>query len=178
MDRRGVFFGAPGLTPAMQPRIGWSLASHDGPRMEDNAYTTSYELAKFEPPAEGFGDIAIDLTPRPAVAQADGPVTIEEGRRLSQVLGCVACHAVKDQDYPNVGPKWKGLFGSERAYLTPEKNRDKTTADESYVRESILQPTAKTVAGYELFEYAMPSYAVVVTDSQIEALILYLKTLK
>lgn len=177
-DERSVFIGVPGMKPVMQMRIGWSLASDDDARMEDNAYTTPYELPKFDPQAEGFGNIAIDLTPRAAAAQTSGPVTIEEGRRLSQVLGCVACHSVKDQDYFHVGPKWKNLFGSERSYVTTDKKKGTTTANESYVRESILQPTAKTVSGFERGEYAMPSYAGVVTDSQIESLILYIKTLK
>ena len=33
-------------------------------------------------------------------------------------------------------------------------------------------------AGYERGEYAMPSYAGALTDSQVESLILFIKTLK
>ena len=177
-DGRSVFVGVPGMKTAMQMRIGWSLVSDTGARMEDNAYTTPYELAKFDPQREGFDALTVDLTPRAATQQMAGPVTVEEGRRLSQVLGCVACHSTGDQDLFHIGPKWKGLFGSERSYVLPDKKKGKTIADEAYLRESILDPHAKTVSGFERGEYAMPSYAGVVTDSQLEALILYLKSLK
>lgn len=177
-DGRSVFVGVPGMRPVMQMRIGWAVASAEGIPMEENAYTTPYTLAKFEPRQEGFEDIQVDLTPRAAAAQVAGPVSVDEGRRLSQVLGCAACHSTSTQDYFHIGPKWKGLFGSERAFVTPDKQKGKTIADEDYLRESILDPHAKTVLGYERGEYAMPSYAGVVTDSQLESLVLFIKSLK
>jgi glucose/arabinose dehydrogenase/mono/diheme cytochrome c family protein len=176
-DGRGVFIGVPGMKPVMQLRVGWSLATADGRKFEENAYTTPYELAKFDPRAEGFGDITVDLTPRAALAQAGGPVTIEEGQRLYQLFGCVACHSADGVDVAKVGPTWLGLFGTERPVVVNKKKAN-VRVDEAYVRESILDPLAKVVAGYEKGEYAMPSYAGVVNDSQIEALVLYLKSLK
>ncbi|MDZ4401416.1 cytochrome c [Prosthecobacter sp.] len=177
-DGRSVFVGVPGMKPVMQLRIGWSLASADGAAMEQNAYTTPHELVKFDAKAEGYGDITVDLTPRTAVAQAAGPITIEEGRRLSQMLGCVACHSVKDQDFFHIGPKWKGLFGTQRDYLTEKKAKGTIAADEAYLRESILQPNAKRHTSFTKSEYAMPSYAGVITDTQLESLVLYIKSLK
>jgi mono/diheme cytochrome c family protein len=176
-DGKGVFIGVPGMKPVMQLRVGWSLATATGAKFEENAYTTPYELAKFDPRAEGFGDLTVDLTPRDALTQASGPVTIEEGQRLYQLFGCVACHSADGVDVAKVGPTWLGLFGTERPVVV---NRKKATVrvDEAYVRESILDPPAKIVSGYEKGEYAMPSYAGVVNDSQIEALVLYLKSLK
>jgi hypothetical protein len=50
--------------------------------------------------------------------------------------------------------------------------------DEAYLRESILQPTAKIAAGFEKGEYAMPSYAGVLSEAQVESLILFIKTLR
>jgi hypothetical protein len=52
------------------------------------------------------------------------------------------------------------------------------TVDEAYVRESILQPTAKIAAGFEKGEYAMPSYAGVLSEAQVNSLILFIKTLR
>jgi cytochrome c2 len=146
-------------------------------RMEGNAYTTPYELVRFDPAAEGFADTKVNRTPRSAAAERATPVTVEEGRRLSEVLGCVACHSVKDQDLHHVGPRWKGLFGSERKYIDSDKKPGATVANEAYLRESILQPAAKKVAGFERGEYAMPSYAGAVTDAQVDALIVYIKSL-
>jgi mono/diheme cytochrome c family protein len=162
----------------MQLRVGWSLATADGAAFAENAYTTPYELAKFDPKAEGFGDIKVDLTPRAMIAQASGPVTVEEGKRLAQLFACVACHA--DEPNPIVarsGPPWRGLYGSQRDVFVAGKPVT-AKADEAYLRESILDPVAKVAAGFEKGEYAMPSFAGILNDAQIEALILYLKTLK
>ena len=54
----------------------------------------------------------------------------------------------------------------------------KVQVDEAYLREAILDPTAKVAAGFEKGEYAMPSFAGVLNDSQIDSLVLYIKTLK
>jgi mono/diheme cytochrome c family protein len=198
-DGKSVFVGVPDMKPVQQLRIGWSLATatvlqgeinaKDGTiipstlhpfsiAFEGNAYTTPYELAKFDPQAEGFGNITVDLTPRAATVQNAAPATPEEGRRLATMFGCAACHSPEGKDMAHVGPTWKGLFGSERDYFTAEKKKGHTVVDAAYLRESILEPSAKIVAGYERGEYAMPSYAGALTDAQIESLILFIKTLK
>lgn len=51
-------------------------------------------------------------------------------------------------------------------------------AAEAYLRESILQPAAKIVPGFERSETVMAPYAGVLTDPQIDSLILFIKTLK
>ena len=42
----------------------------------------------------------------------------------------------------------------------------------------MLEPAAKIVTGYERGESGMPSYAGVLTQAQIDAIILYIKSLK
>lgn len=177
-DGKAVFVGVPGMKTEMQLRVGWSISSAEGAAMAQNAYTTPYDLVSFDAKAEGFGDITVDLTPRAAAAQAKGPVTVEEGLRLSQMLGCVACHSVKDQDLFKIGPKWNKLFGAKRDYVDEKKKKGSVVVDDAYIRESILQPSAKRHADFAKSEYAMPSYAGVVTDSQLESLVLYIKSLK
>jgi cytochrome c oxidase subunit 2 len=49
------------------------------------------------------------------------------------------------------------------------------TADDAYIRESILQPNAKIVAG---FQPVMPGFQGLVTEDQILALTAYIKSLK
>ncbi len=177
-DGKSVFIGVPGMKPVMQLRIGWSIQSADGAAMAQNAYTTPYELPAFDAEKEGFGSITVDLTPRAAAVQAAGPVSAEEGLRLSQMLGCVACHSVKDQDLFKIGPKWNKLFGAKRDYIDEKKKKGSVVVDDAYIRESILQPAAKRHADFAKSEYAMPSYAGVLTDSQLESLVLYIKSLK
>ena len=99
---------------------------------------------------------------------------------MYRLMGCVACHSIDGTRLFHIGPTWRGLFGSEVGFFSGENKKKKLTAtvNEAYIRESILDPPAKIVAGYEKGEYAMPSYAGVITDSQIESLILFIKTLK
>ena len=49
------------------------------------------------------------------------------------------------------------------------------TADDSYIRESILSPTAKLVAGYQPL---MPTFQGQLTEEQILALTTYIKSLQ
>jgi len=177
-DGRSVFVAAPGLRPVMQLRIGWSLTTAAGHRFEDNAYTTPYELIRFDPVAEGFGDLAVDLTPRPTVAAAGGPASAAEGARLALLFGCVACHGADlNPAIARSGPPWKGLYGSSRRVFVDGRARQ-ITADDAYLRESILEPTAKIAAGFEKGEYAMASYAGVLSEAQIESLLLHIRALK
>ncbi len=173
-DGKSVFLGVPDMKRVMQMRVGWNIALKDGKKIANNAYFTPYEFSAFNPTAEGFESITVDLTPR-AMAQAENtPVTVEEGARLAELLGCVACHSNDGTTVGKVGPSWKGLFGSQPEIF----GKGKVTADEAYLRESIKDPIAKIVKGYEKSDAGMPSYEGVITDAQIEALILYLKTLK
>jgi cytochrome c2 len=173
-DGKSVFVGVPDMKPVQQMRIGWGIAAADGTKLENNAYFTPYELVKFNPSAEGFGDITVDLTPKAAVAQTSAAPTAEEGKRLYQLMGCMACHAIDDTVQPKIGPPWKGLYGKVRQI---SKGPD-VVADDAYIRESILVPSAKTVKGYEKVEAGMPVYQGVLSDSQIQSIILFIKTLK
>ena len=176
-DRRSVFVGVPEMKPVMQLRVGWSLSTSAGQAFEKNAYTTPYELAKFNPEAEGFGRMDVDLSPRALAQRKSGPVTVEEGRKLYGMLGCIACHTINGDDLDKVGPTWMGLLGSTREIVV-KKKRSNITADADYIRESILDPAAKIVRGFERGEYQMPSYAGVVSDDQIRALTLFIEAVK
>ena len=73
-----------------------------------------------------------------------------------------------------VGPTWKGLFGSEQLFA----DGTKTIHNEDYLRQSIPETAAKVVSGFDKSDTGMPSYEGVITDAQIESLILYIKTLQ
>ena len=146
--------------------------------MRQNAYTTPYELTKFDPVAEGFGDVVVDLTPRAAVAKKAEVVSAKEGQRLATMFGCVACHSVTDTAMSNVGPKWKGLFGAKRDYVSDKGRKGTTVADAAYLRESILEPNAKRHASFLKSEFAMPSFAGVLSDAQVDSIVLYIQSLR
>ncbi len=173
-DKKTVFVGLPGMQPVMQMRIGWSLKTAAGAAFDQAAYLTPYELVRFNPTAEGFPPLTVDLTPRVAKAVASTPVTPEEGRRLAALMGCVACHSTDGTVTGKTGPSWKGLYGAERVFT----DKTKGIADAAYLRQSILEPAAKVATGFNQADAGMPSYAGVLTDAQIEALILYIQSLK
>ena len=92
---------------------------------------------------------------------------VDLGKRVLDEKGCSACHSVDGAE--GVGPSFKGMWGRS------EKLADGSSAqiDENYVRESIVNPGAKIVAG---FENVMP--AVPLEDREVQGVILYLQALK
>ena len=176
-DGMSVLIGIPDMKAGVhQMRIGWGLKSADGHKAENTAYFTPWELAKFDAEKEGFGDITVDLTPRQVVAAAAVKPTLDEGQRLYQMIGCMACHSTDGSTVGKVGPSWKGIYGSVREIGKGQIG--KVTADEAYLRESILNPGAKVVKGFEKFDAGMPIYNGILNESQIQSLILFIKSLK
>lgn len=103
-----------------------------------------------------------------AQAAEAGLPEASRGKALAEKFGCFACHSVDGTI--KVGPTWLGLFGS-----TVTLSDGKTvTADENYIRESILTPGAKIVKG---FQNIMPPFKGIVTDDDITAIIAYMKSL-
>jgi glucose/arabinose dehydrogenase/cytochrome c2 len=173
-DKHAVLVALPGITPVMQMRVGWSLKTAGGATFTENAYFTPYELARFDPVKEGFGNVAIDLSPRMTTRKETTPVSAAEGRRLFEISGCLACHSTDGSNISKYGPTLKGLFGQQRTF--PKAGR--VFADEAYLRESILDPSAKIAPGFEKVEAGMPSYAGVLTPRQIDSIILFIKSLQ
>ncbi|HSH93640.1 MAG TPA: DUF6797 domain-containing protein, partial [Roseimicrobium sp.] len=167
-DGTAVFIGIPDMKPVMQMRLGWAIAAKSGLPLKQNAYFTPYDLIAFNPRVEGFDAITVDLKPRAMAAVDATPVTVEEGQRLAELMGCVACHSNDGSTLGKVGPSWKGIFGSQRLIA----NGPAVLGDEAYIRESIQEPTARIVKGFDKSDTGMPSYDGVITDAQIEALIL------
>jgi cytochrome c oxidase subunit 2 len=91
----------------------------------------------------------------------------EAGKQLFASLGCGTCHRF---DIQGRGPNLQNAFGKP---VLLEDGRT-VTADENYVRESILNPTAKIVSG---FKPVMPTFQGLVTDEQLNALVAYIKSL-
>lgn len=175
-DGMSVFIGIPDMQAGVhQMRIGWGLESADGLPAANTAYFSPWELAKFDPAKEGFGDLTVDLTPRQKETVALAKPTVEEGAKLYQMIGCMACHSIDGSTVGKVGPSWKGIYGSERIL---GKGGKSALADEAYLRESIIDPNAKVVKGFEKFDTGMPIYAGILNESQIESLVLYIKSLK
>ena len=89
------------------------------------------------------------------------------GEKLFQQLACITCHR---SDAQGRGPVLEGLFGKE----VQLQDGGKVIADESHIRESILNPRAKVVAG---FQPIMPTFQGQVSEEQVLQLIAYIKSI-
>ncbi|SMO55914.1 c-type cytochrome [Fodinibius sediminis] len=98
---------------------------------------------------------------------AGGEVSAERGKTVAAENACNACHSTDGAKM--VGPTWQNLFGSERTL----DDGSTVTADEEYLRESIVNPSAKIAEG---FPPSMVPYDHL-SDSDINSLIEYIKSL-
>jgi cytochrome c oxidase subunit 2 len=116
------------------------------------------------PPGEF--DTWLDETER----QSSNLPPAERGARLFVRKGCASCHTVDGT--PKVGPTLAGVYGSMvRIVGSPP-----VKADDDYVRESILDPDAKIVEGFE--SVRMPTFKGQLKDHEIDELIQYIKSLR
>ena len=97
---------------------------------------------------------------------ADSSTLAEKGQKLFQDLACTNCHHT---DSSGRGPVLTGIFGKTMQLTSGEKVK----VDEVFLRESIVNPGAKVVAGYEAI---MPTFQGLVTEEQLLALIEYIKS--
>jgi cytochrome c oxidase subunit 2 len=94
--------------------------------------------------------------------------TMEQaGERLFVQHNCNTCH---NPTSGARGPLLDGLFGTKIRLATGET----VTMDEAYIRESILNPQAKVVAGYRP---VMPTFQGQISEEGILQLIAYIKSL-
>jgi cytochrome c oxidase subunit 2 len=101
--------------------------------------------------------------------QAGEKSPAEAGKALVDQQGCLGCHSVDGADHH--GPTFKGLYGAE------VKLEDGSTvvAGDTYLAESIRDPMAHIVAGFEL---EMPAAYTDLTDQQVQAIVEYIRSLK
>ena len=93
-----------------------------------------------------------------------GETMAQAGGRLYQQLGCVNCHGT------GRAPAFNGLYGSRVLLGTGQT----ITADDAYIRNHILNPSAQTVNGYP---HIMPTFKGQVDEEQILQLIAFIKSL-
>jgi cytochrome c oxidase subunit 2 len=96
---------------------------------------------------------------------SDSPVAA--GEKLFTDLACITCHR---SDTQGRGPMLANVFGKQ-----VELQDGRTVmADEAYIRESIVNPQAKIVAG---FQPIMPTFQGLVSEEQLLQLIAYVRSL-
>lgn len=91
----------------------------------------------------------------------------QQGEKLFAQLACNSCHLASGQGR---GPRLQGLFGSQVELA----DGSKIVANEDYIRESILNPRARVVAG---FQPIMPTFQGLVSEEQLLQLVAYIHSL-
>jgi cytochrome c oxidase subunit 2 len=92
---------------------------------------------------------------------------LQVGVRVFEEKGCSACHSVDGT--AGIGPSLKGIWGKDEKLV----GGGTAKVDENYVRESILKPGAKIVAGYEDMMPPTP-----LEEREIQGIIAYMQSLK
>jgi cytochrome c oxidase subunit 2 len=100
-------------------------------------------------------------------AATGGQTLAQSGERLFSERACNTCHLPNGEGR---GPSLVGLLGK----TVKLEGGGSVVADESYVRESILNPAAKIVAGYSP---QMPTFQGQLTEEQLLELIAYVRSL-
>jgi cytochrome c oxidase subunit 2 len=102
------------------------------------------------------------------LAQSGSESLSAQGEKLYRQYGCANCHL---QETQGRGPMFHQLYGS-RVLLSDGTT---TTADEAYIRESILRPGAHIVAG---FADIMPPFEGQLTEREVLQIIAYIRSLQ
>jgi cytochrome oxidase Cu insertion factor (SCO1/SenC/PrrC family) len=134
-------------------------------------HSTRFVLVDSRGDVRGLFDSDDDAAMNRLIAEAaelarSTPVSLPtDGKALFSVLGCAGCH--------RGGGVARPLDGLYRASVVLDDGR-RIVADDGYIRESIIDPSAKLVAGYPP---TMPSYASQLDRSRLETLVGYVESL-
>lgn len=191
IDRKSLFLGIPDMRPSHSLRVTYRLPVPDRATV-DSAYLTVWKLPELDLRDRGFDSDEVDLSPKALLT--GGPSAVEPsaklGKETAMRYGCIACHATGEADtvpappanaaegaLVAVGPPWKGLWQSHRTFTDGSFIK---AVDETYLRESILDPSRRVAEGFatEKTGVGMPSYLGVLRDHEIDSIILYIQTLK
>jgi mono/diheme cytochrome c family protein len=122
---------------------------------------------------------AVPDEPEPVVKPSDAPVAaavgtpaldpaiVQLGQALFTMYRCSGCH-VAGSTYPQLN----GRYGTKVAL----EGGGQADFDDAYIRESMLEPKAKTPAGFK--DRVMPAYKDRITDDEMNQIIIYIRSLK
>ncbi|MCY2959862.1 MAG: hypothetical protein NTY35_06815 [Planctomycetota bacterium] len=171
-DREPYTFAVPefrlhALVAAAQDRDAWVAATLPGeyaarsttfPRASDAiaaATVVVHEAGGFEKWHQEVSGPPLDLPP------------VELGARSYQMRGCTQCHSLDGSKL--VGPSFKGFLARQHVLV------DQTVVEptDDYIKESILDPTAKVIAGHEP---VMPSFRGRLHELEVAGLVAFIKS--
>lgn len=98
---------------------------------------------------------------------ATAPTLISRGKQLFDSLGCAGCHVNSNSVH---APPLTGVYGS----VVHLSDGSSVIADQAYLRDSILLPKKRVVAGYKP---VMPSFSGKISDGDLAEILAYLESL-
>ncbi|WP_236974105.1 DUF6797 domain-containing protein [Membranihabitans maritimus] len=175
-DQKKVLLLIPDMKVVDQMELLYHLKAKDGQELNDGVWFSVNHVEDLDLQSQDFKNVNLDKlqidTERiTSLIKSDPPITRERGRDLFREKGCESCHSSGTKTDGMYGPPFKGIYGSERAMA----DGSFVIADDDYLKESILEPEKKIVKGYEA---EMPSFQGILSDADIEALLLYIMYLK
>ncbi|MEX2401034.1 MAG: DUF6797 domain-containing protein [Rhodothermales bacterium] len=175
-DGRNVLLVLPDMREVMQMTVDYRLVDLGGTPVEGQVYLTVNDASGIDLSPYGLAgvDWEADLVGVSDEFDSEEGEEIEasavRGRHLYHETGCVACHSSDGTQGGRLGPTFDGLYGSERELASGEV----VGVDDGYLRRAVLDPGDEVAVG---FEGEMPSFRGILGDSDIESIILFIKTL-
>ena len=123
------------------------------------------------PATEHWAQIRLKLKPSKEKFVRPEPTT---NGRLLYALHCMSCHTLDGKK--RIGPSFADLWTGKRTVTRGQQTKE-MAADEQYIRESILQPQAAIVQGYEKAN-RMVDIRKTLNEKQIDALVRFLMDLQ
>jgi len=95
-DHKAVFLAIPDMKPVHSMAVTYRMAVKTDLPVIKSSYLTVHTLKKMDLKKEGFGDLKVDLTLKEGagLTMKTPDPSIEEGQKIYQMFGCMACHTV------------------------------------------------------------------------------------
>ncbi|MPR33932.1 DUF6797 domain-containing protein [Salmonirosea aquatica] len=171
-DQKSVLLLVPEMAEVMQMEVAYEVKAKDGHSIADEFWFTVNYLEDLSAAKYGFTNVDYNLLTarRETASKATEVASVAKGKAVFTKTACAGCHSQGTQTKGMYGPPFQGLYGAKR----PLEDGTTVVADDAYLRESILNPTAKIVKGYNA---EMPSFQGILSDTDIESVILFVKSL-
>lgn len=180
-DGRSLFLETGSFAPSHQVVLKYTFKSHDTLDKEMRSVFFTIHSPDYFPLDEyGFSDIWEAPSEEETIkspGNKGNEVRLagdeENGQKLFQRVGCIACHSTDGSTAGRSGPSLRNVWKARRSFA----DNSTTTADDNYLVESILDPSAKVLEAFSSTDIGMPSYHGILNDSQIHDLVAYIKSL-
>lgn len=134
-----------------------------GPLRDDQIAALAAFIMNYESTATGEVEL-VELPPQPNdAATSDDPIV--RGQAVYEASGCGGCHVIEGISVGVVGPALTNI-------ATVAETRVEDLTAEEYIRQSIVNPEAYLVEGYD--NLMLKTFAETLSDQQLEDLITFL----